>query len=242
MTKLQQGCILVACVVSTVPSHNVCGTHNQFTTNGGKRTTLLRDTGGRHVNNTTKMTRHTEHTVTLAVTVPGQSECALILTHNTVDTKPGTGGGWTRDRPPLSQASTAIQAPPRVYGSSPQRAHWQTLPVNMVQVQHTQTIPRSNPHGQQQPQFHTPRTRTASIQRFQPRKSVRNASSGGGGAGRGHDAPPQAFWVGNKGKSRCKYRRIPRLSRTFSQPPGPVTVHQQPDKFFVDFFCVLLTC
>jgi len=72
--------ILVACVVLTVPSHNVCGTHNQSTTNGGRKTTLLRDTGDRHFHNATVTMRHTRHTVTLAVIVPGQSECTLILT------------------------------------------------------------------------------------------------------------------------------------------------------------------
>ena len=80
MSKHQQGCILVACVVSMVPSHIVCGTHNQPATNGGRKSTLLRDTGDRRVNSTTATMRHTEHTVTLTVTVPGQSECALVPT------------------------------------------------------------------------------------------------------------------------------------------------------------------
>lgn len=141
--------------------------------------------------------------------------------HNTADTKPETGGGWTGNRPPVSQAHTAVQAPPRVYGSSPQRAHWQTLPVNMARVQQTKTVPVSNHQGYQR-QSNALRT----AQRFQAGKSGRNASPGDGGAGRGHGASPQAFWVGNKGKPRCQYRRIPRLRRSFSQPPGPVMVHQ----------------
>ena len=66
----RQNCILVPCVVLTVPSHNQ-------STNGGK-TTLLRDGGDRRVHNATITMRHTEVTVT--VTQPGQSECTLILT------------------------------------------------------------------------------------------------------------------------------------------------------------------
>ena len=72
--------ILVACVILTVPSHNVCGTHNQPMTNGGRQTKSLRITGDRRVHNATITMRHTEHTVT--VTQPGQSECTLILTQS----------------------------------------------------------------------------------------------------------------------------------------------------------------
>jgi len=174
--------ILVACVILTVPSHNVCGTHNQPMTNGGRQTKSLRITGDRRVHNATITMRHTEHTVT--VTQPGQSECTLILTQShTIPLTPTKNKRTLIDSEPTycvtsTYGNVSTSQGVRVYGSQPQRAHWQTLPVNTVRFQQTLTIPVSNAQGYQQCQSHTPRR--ASTEQFQAGMSGRNTSSGGG--------------------------------------------------------------